>query len=146
MIWKKIWTNEKYSASNIGGLIRNDETGKILKQRLKRRPRQEQYQGNSKKYFYVKLSPNKHEKREYLVHRCVAMAHKKKYKETHVVNHKDRNRQNNDATNVHWVTPEYNMKHWRKQESKKAIKEFYGQTTDQDYLKEVVIPNTPLPF
>ena len=103
-IWKKIWHNEKYEAEYYSGKIRNSKTGHILKTRKKK-----------SRYWYAKLTLKNYKTREYLVHRLVAMAYHKPYNHKKQVNHNDKNRNNNKADNLSWVTVKQNIKHRDKQ-------------------------------
>jgi len=122
ILWKKIWHNEKYLVSNIGGLIKNEKNGKILSQRAKAPTKEAYFNGNS--YLYVKLTLHKHPTKEYLVHRLVAFAWKKGYKPGLCVNHKDHNRYNNDANNVQWTTYSKNNLYKHKNLRQKAKKDY----------------------
>jgi len=98
--WKLIWKDEVYEASD-DERIRNSKTGKILNQRKKRSG-----------YWYVKLCPQntntRRTKREYLVHRVICMAWKKKYTPQMVVDHIKTKR--NIPSNLEWVTKKENLR------------------------------------
>ena len=113
MEFKKIWHNEPYLASNIGGIIKNEITGKVLSQRAKAPTKEAYNKGHT--YLYVKLCPQKRPKKEYLVHRLIAIAWKKNTNHNKLqVNHVDGNRHNNDAANLQWVTASKNQFHKHK--------------------------------
>jgi hypothetical protein len=95
MEWKKIDDFENYSISSTGQ-IRNDTTGKILKQTL-----------NSDGYYRVNLSKNgKMETRR--VHRLVALAFIPLEPGCDFVDHKDGHPENNLLTNLRWCTQQQN--------------------------------------
>ncbi len=58
-----------------------------------------------------------YKKRSFLVHRLVAMCFLLNPKNKLHVNHKDRNRSNNNLNNLEWATHEENMRHARETES-----------------------------
>lgn len=99
-MWKKIIHNEietNYSVSDTGE-IRNDTTGRLLKQ---------QTDGG---YCSCTLAINKKPKR-FRVHRLVALAFIENPENKDYVNHKDGDRQNNIVSNLEWVTPSENTRH-----------------------------------
>lgn len=71
--------------------------GKILKQQIIK----------TNGYFSVALSKKSKVKR-YLVHRLVAQAFVENLKNYNVINHKDENKLNNNATNLEWCSYNYN--------------------------------------
>lgn len=100
--WGLIWKNEKYEVEYHSARVRNINTGHILKIRRKK-----------SKYWYVPLTLKYHKTREYLVSRVNAQAHKKGYHYKKVVNHKNKDRNNNGGDNLEWITRIQNEKHKR---------------------------------
>ena len=95
MEWKQIDGYENYEVSNEGGLVRNKKTGRILKQ----------FQDRG--YLYVSLSKNSKAKR-CSVHRLVATAFIPNPHGYDTVDHIDKNRQNNDVSNLRWMSHKNN--------------------------------------
>lgn len=94
-IWKSIEGFEGlYEVSNSGKIKNKD---RILKQRK-----------NNNGYFLVDLykSGVRH---QLLVHRLVAQAFVLNSNNSPFVNHKDENKENNNADNLEWCTQKYNM-------------------------------------
>lgn len=108
-IWKDIKGYEGlYQISNFGRVKSLDHLkrwgaktilhkGKILKQQIIK----------TNGYFSVALSKKSKAKR-YLVHRLVAQAFVENLKNYNVINHKDENKLNNNATNLEWCSYNYN--------------------------------------
>lgn len=95
--WRKVEGFPNYSVSNLGN-VRNDETGRILKQHQ---------DGNG--YGFVRLS-----RKSIKVHRLVAIAFCEQPEGCHEVDHMDRHKANNHALNLRWVTRGQNMRNKRK--------------------------------
>lgn len=85
-----------YEISDLGN-IRNTKTKRVLKTRK-----------SKKKYVRVNLSKNT---KQYtlLLHRLVALTHISNPENFEFVDHMDRDRQNNNASNLRWVSSEVNM-------------------------------------
>ena len=62
-------------------------------------------------YYYIIPYVNKKTYTHYKIHRLVALLFVDGYKKGLVVNHKDGNKLNNNASNLEWVTSSYNNKH-----------------------------------
>ncbi len=62
-------------------------------------------------YYYIIPYVNKKTFKHYKIHRLVALLFVDGYKPGLIVNHKDGNKLNNNATNLEWVTRSYNNKH-----------------------------------
>lgn len=93
---KGIKTN--YSVSDCG-IIRNDERDTFLKPRV------------NNGYLYVNISI-KGKSYSRAIHRLVAIAFLEREDESkNIVNHKDKNRQNNKVENLEWVTQRENVLH-----------------------------------
>lgn len=92
-VWKQIQKTH-YSVSN-DGEVRNDETGKILKQQMRHM------------YFAVRLY-NSGKNKLYNVHRLVAEAFIPNPDNLPQVNHKDENKANNCIENLEWCDGKYN--------------------------------------
>lgn len=101
-VWKDIPDYEgKYQVSNQGRVKRLYGSGK-----------ERVMVGKTDKYGYrcVILSRNQH-KKHCTVHRLVANAFIPNEENKPQVNHKDRNKQNNNADNLEWVTNSENVVH-----------------------------------
>jgi hypothetical protein len=88
---------DNYEVSNYGN-VRNVITKKLLKPRLKRG------------YLQVVLYLDGRRK-NYNIHRLVALAFMPNKDRSLQVNHKDGNKQNNKLANLEWVTVSENLKH-----------------------------------
>lgn len=80
------------------GEIKNIKTNKILKGTIRNG------------YQMVKLTVNK-QKKDYLVHRLVAITFLKNPLNLPQVNHKDKNKLNNSVDNLEWISIQDNMRH-----------------------------------
>ena len=101
--WKKIYLNEQesiYSVSDTGE-VRNDKTGRILKQR------------SSNEYKRVSLTIGHGQMKNCAVHRLVAEAFLPNPDHKNIVNHIDGVRYNNNVTNLEWCTQSENAQHAR---------------------------------
>lgn len=97
--WKSI-DGFNYSISDHGDL-RNDKTGKILKERI-----------DNKGYHKCDIYNGKGKPKGFLAHRLVAFAFLEPPQEGQIqVNHKDGNPLNNHYTNLEWVTAKENSEH-----------------------------------
>jgi len=100
-IYKTIPNYSNYEVSNIGN-VRNKKTGHILSK------------GSQKhRYEYVGLVNDDGETKSRSLHLFVAEAFVPKPESDKKlnVNHKDRNKKNNMATNLEWVTQSENVRH-----------------------------------
>ena len=107
--WLTIKDFDNYKISSLGR-VQNIETGRILKLIL------------SGGYFKIKLSQN-HNGKSFSVHRLVALAFIENPENKPQVNHKDKNRSNNNISNLEWSTALENNLH----RSKDVV-----QTTNQN--------------
>jgi hypothetical protein len=81
--------------------------GKVLKGRL-----------SSEGYLQVSIGVDRRSQKNVGIHRLVALAFLPNPEGKLVVNHKDRNRQNNELLNLEWVTVAENVQHWRDDEKR----------------------------
>ena len=96
--WKTIESCQGYEVSNTGK-VRNKKTGRILKQNKRRG------------YPFVVLMNSKNEKKDYYVHRLVALAFIPNPSGFPQVNHRDGNKNNNSVENLEWCTARMNIQH-----------------------------------
>ena len=96
-VWKQINNYDKYEVSTLGN-VRNSNTGRILKLTCK---------GG---YLTTGLSKNSNGK-TLPVHRLVALAFIDNPENKLQVNHKDKNRSNNNVSNLEWSTASENNIH-----------------------------------
>lgn len=85
------------------------DDGKVFSDKYKTR-RELSQRKNSRGYMYVNLCKNGKYK-SVTVHRLVANAFLENRCGTLEVNHKDGNKENNDISNLEWVTKSQNIKH-----------------------------------
>jgi hypothetical protein len=95
--WRHLDGYENYEVSSFGQ-VRNKNTGRILKPT------------NQGGYSYVGLSLNGKTK-SCVVHRLIALTFLEKIENKEHVNHKDKNRSNNNITNLEWCSPAENNAH-----------------------------------
>ncbi len=100
-MWKIIIINGKESNYSISdnGEVKNNKTGKILKQQM------------CNEYKKVNLSLGHGKMKRFSVHRLVAIAFIPNKENKEYVNHKDGVRYNNCVDNLEWVTVSENAKH-----------------------------------
>ena len=89
-VWKQFRDNDNYEVSSFGK-IKNKKTGRLLKP------------ANKGGYLYVGLSLNCI-KRSYALHRIVAITFLSNPENKPHVNHLDKNKVNNNISNLEWVT------------------------------------------
>lgn len=104
VVWRKINGFDNYSVSNTG-LIRNDNTNKLLKGGL-----------NTGGYYIVGLCLNGTQTMK-LVHRLVGIAYIENRDNKECIDHIDGNKSNNNINNLRWVTHQENQ--WNKNISSK---------------------------
>lgn len=75
---------------------------------------EEHVQGYYRVYLYQHNARARH-----FIHRLVAQAFISNPEEKPIVNHKDRNKENNNILNLEWVTQNENMLHWHADERSK---------------------------
>lgn len=95
--WQVIQDFPNYSVSNLGN-VKNNKTNKVLKLNLK---------GG---YYQVSLI-NKNCKKGFKVHRLVALAFIPNPENKSDVNHEDKNKINNNVSNLTWMTRKENNQH-----------------------------------
>jgi hypothetical protein len=93
-IWKDF--DDIYSVSNMGK-IKNKKTGHILKG-----------SSNGNGYLIIRIK-----KKNYYIHRLVAMLFVENPRNEKYVNHIDFNKENNNALNLEWCTQKENVNHSR---------------------------------
>lgn len=96
-VWKNVCGWENYSVSNLGK-VRNNKTGRLLRQAIR---------GG---YSFVGLSKNCKGTTK-PVHRLVTLAFIENPDNKEQVNHIDKNRSNNNVSNLEWNTPLENNVH-----------------------------------
>lgn len=99
--WRKVAEFDNYSISNLGR-VRNDKTGRILKQKTEKDG-----------YFEVNLY-RETQRKTFRVHRLVALAFIPQLdKNRNEVDHIDFDRKNNRVDNLRWLTTQENLEHSR---------------------------------
>jgi len=93
---------------------------------------------SGKEYLSVVLFDKKHEKKQWKVHRLVAIAFLPNPEELLEVNHKDENKGNNRADNLEWCTRSYNVKYGKRieKQSKRLQKRVIMCGDDGDAILE----------
>lgn len=90
-------------------------------------------------YFRVYLYKDNKRSRHF-VHRLVALAFIPNPEGKPIVNHMDRNRKNNNVTNLEWCTDKENNQHWRMDDKERAALASAG------LVPEYVFDEADLPF
>lgn len=98
-IWKEIEKYPRYEVSNTGK-VRNKETKHLLRPAV-----------NHKGYFIVSLTYATQQAKTIVVHRLVGLTFIPNPKNKPQINHKDCDKQNNNVSNLEWVTPSENQIH-----------------------------------
>ena len=133
MEWRDIPNYEGlYEVSNTG-IIRVKKTGQIRK-----------YDTEKNGYYRVTLCKNSKHKRE-SVHRIVASTFVPNPDGKREVNHIDGNKQNNESSNIEWVTSSENKQHSKQMGLRKTGQEHYGaKLTDEqiEYILKIIYPET----
>lgn len=102
MNWKKIEAFDGMFSVSDTGQIRNNKTGKCLKQSL-----------NKKGYCQIVVKPHGRAGKSvvFRIHRIVATEFLENPENKPTVNHKDGNKTNNSVSNLEWATRSENMQH-----------------------------------
>jgi len=95
--WRIINEFSNYSVSNLGNM-KNNITGKIMKQNIK------------SGYYHIGLT-NETSRKSCKVHRLVALSFIENLENKSDVNHKDKNKLNNNISNLEWMTKRENNIH-----------------------------------
>ena len=95
--WRIINDFPNYSVSNLGNVM-NNKTNKLLKL------------CNKSGYYHISLT-NKNSHKTFKVHRLVALTFIENDEDKPQVNHKDKNKLNNNISNLEWVTHKENCQH-----------------------------------
>lgn len=95
--WRIITDFPNYSVSNFGN-VKNNKTNRIMKLNVK---------GG---YYHISLNNNM-DKKTFKVHRLVALAFIENTHNKPEVNHKDKNKLNNNINNLEWMTRKENNQH-----------------------------------
>lgn len=125
LMWIDIPNYEEHYEINDNGVLRNKHTGKIIKHDV-----------NSSGYHRVSFYYGK--QKRYFVHRIVAslfVPNPQNFKE---VNHKDGNKNNNDATNLEWCDRVHNEREAHRTKIKE-YKPFYIIKSNKRYDYEFPI-------
>ena len=116
--WKACEGHSNYEISNMGN-VRNVKTGRTLKPWKS---------GNG----YLKV--NLENKSIFAVHRLVATAFCPQGHDQSVVDHINRNRQDNRACNLEWVTYAENTRRWQEDEEMKKLIQHYLDVASGDNI------------
>ena len=95
--WQEIINFPNYSVSNFGN-VKNNKKNKLMKINVK---------GG---YCHISLK-NETSKKSFKIHRLVALAFIPNPENKHTVNHKDKNKCNNNLENLEWMTMEEQTQH-----------------------------------
>lgn len=129
-IWKDIENYEGYyQISNLGRVkslerYKKIKTKKVLLKERIMKPHK-QYGKSDNEYLDIILYKNGKSERFY-VHRLVAKAFIPNPENKNQVNHKDKNKQNNNVYNLEWCTQNENVKHSYTFPDRKRNKALYG--------------------
>lgn len=124
-IWKDIKGYENiYQVSNFGN-VKNTRTNRIIKSKK-----------NSKGYMLVGLYKDG-ERKNFYVHRLVAIAFLQNPLKLQYINHKDENKENNNVDNLEWCSCSYNNNYGTRNNkvSNANGKLVYQYTTNGFYLR-----------
>lgn len=127
-VWKKIDDYPDYEVSSLGR-IKNIQTGKILKQEIKKEG-----------YASIRIFNSARKRKHLNVHALVAEAFLSPKSEC--VNHKDGNKTNNNVNNLEWCTYSYNNRHAYAHKLKKPYQQRITDT-DRDEISQMVREGIP---
>jgi len=135
-IWKEIIGYENYIVSNLGNVlslpkkVKNKNGYRETKTRLL-------VLNNNNGYKYVCFVKDG-QKKNYLVHRLVALAFLENTNNYQEVNHKDGNRGNNNVENLEWCTRQQNIDHsWEKGLTKCIGEGHHNSIFTEDLVREI---------
>lgn len=104
--WKEIWKN----ISGFEGLYQVSSFGRV-KSFYGKKEHILKHADRGNGYLFVVLCKEGCKPKLYLIHRLVANAFIPNPENLPIINHKDKNRQNNHADNLEWCTAQYNVEY-----------------------------------
>jgi hypothetical protein len=127
MIWKEI-EGYNYEISN-SGIVRNIKTKVEIKPAA----------GGTSPYLLVKFYLGKNKRKSFLLHRLLAKYFIPNPENKTQVNHIDKNKLNNDLSNLEWNTPKENMKHHYETGGIKFNNQVYKNKFGKDHNRSIKI-------
>jgi hypothetical protein len=127
MRWHQI-ENTNYEISE-NGQVRNLKTKELKKL----------HSGGTSVYLLVQIYISNGKRKNYLVHRLVAKYFVDNPENKSQVNHIDKNKLNNNFSNLEWVTPKENMKHHYETGGVKRNNQTYKGKFGKDHNRSIQI-------
>ena len=127
MIWKQIECYN-YEISNTG-IVRN------IKSKAELKP----HKGGTSIYLQVALFIGNKKRKSFLLHRLLAKNFIPNPENKAQVNHIDKNKLNNDLSNLEWNTPKENMKHHYENGGIKFNNQVYKNKFGKDHNRSIKI-------